>query len=131
MGSENHLIPKIVRGLLANRTKGRWQSTQENAFVLLALDKYFQTFEKATPNFVAKVWLGQAYAGEQKFVGRSTDSRFVNVPMSYLQTSNATQNLILDKQGEGRLYYRIGLKYAPKNLEIRGGGLRFCRYAKL
>ncbi len=61
----NDLIPKIVRGLLANRVKGRWQSTQENAFVLLALDKYFQTFEKATPNFVA-----QSLA--RKFVCRRT-----------------------------------------------------------
>ena len=35
--------------------------------------------------------------------------------MSFLQ-QNKTQNLIIDKQGDGRLYYRIGLKYAPKNL---------------
>ncbi|HRH46235.1 MAG TPA: hypothetical protein PKY82_31615, partial [Pyrinomonadaceae bacterium] len=116
--SASDLIPKIVRGLLANRTKGRWQSTQENTFVLLALDKYFQTYEKTTPNFVAKVWLGNAYAGEQKFVGRTTDSNLINVPMSYLQTQNTAQNLILDKQGAGRLYYRIGLKYAPKNLNL-------------
>lgn len=119
------LIPKIVRGLLANRQAGRWQSTQENAFVLLALDKYFQTFEKATPNFIAKVWLGNAYAGEQKFVGRTTDSRFVNVPMSYLQTQTTAQNLILDKQGDGRLYYRIGLKYAPKNLNLAAADYGF------
>ncbi len=116
--SASELIPKLVRGLLANRTKGRWQSTQENAFVLLALDKYFQTYEKATPNFIAKVWLGNAYAGEQKFVGRSTNSGLINVPMDYLQTQNTTQNLVLDKQGDGRLYYRIGLKYAPKNLNL-------------
>ena len=111
-----NLIPKIVRGLLANKTKGRWSNTQENAFVLLALDKYFETYEKVTPNFVAKVWLGNAFAGEQKFAGRTTDSNLINVPMDYLQTQSANQNLILDKQGDGRLYYRIGLKYAPKNL---------------
>ncbi len=112
------LIPKIVRGLLANKTKGHWASTQENAFVLLALDKYFQTFEKATPNFIAKVWLGSGFAGEQKFVGRTTASGLINVPMSYLQTQKGEQNLTLDKQGEGRLYYRLGLKYAPKNLTL-------------
>ena len=39
------LNPKIVRGLLANRTKGRWQNTQENVFILLALDKYFHVYE--------------------------------------------------------------------------------------
>ena len=30
---DNDLIPKLVRGLLAHRVKGRWSSTQENAFV--------------------------------------------------------------------------------------------------
>ncbi len=120
------LIPKLVRGLLANRTRGRWTSTQENAFVLLALDKYFQTYEKATPNFVAKAWLGNAYAGEQKFVGRTTNSNLINIPMSYLQNGNTTQNLIMDKQGEGRLYYRIGLKYAPRSLNLAAADYGFA-----
>ena len=40
------LIPKLVRGLLAARTKGRWENTQENAFVLLALDRYFNDLRK-------------------------------------------------------------------------------------
>ncbi len=123
---DNSLIPKIVRGLLANKIKGRWQSTQENAFVLLALDKYFQTYEKTTPNFVAKIWLGNAFAGEQKFIGRSTDSNLISVPMNYLQTQSANQKLILDKQGEGRLYYRIGLKYAPKNLKLDAADYGFA-----
>lgn len=120
------LIPKIVRGLLANRIKGRWSNTQENAFILLALDKYFQTYEKVTPNFVAKVWLEKAFAGEQKFVGRSVDSNLVNVPMRYLQNrKESKQNLVLDKQGEGRLYYRIGLKYATKNLNVSSADYGF------
>ncbi len=93
------LIPKIVRGLLAGKIKGRWQSTQENVFVLLALDKYFQTYEKTTPNFVAKVWLGKAFAGERKFAGRSTDSNLISVPMNYLRKSNDAKNLIIDRQG--------------------------------
>jgi len=112
------LIPKLVRGLLDHRTKGAWSNTQENVFILLALDKYFNTYEKVTPDFVAKVWLGNAYAGEQVFKGRSVDSNLVNIPMSYLVEQGGTSNLILDKQGAGRIYYRIGMKYAPKNLKL-------------
>ncbi|MBL0214832.1 MAG: hypothetical protein IPQ07_13225 [Myxococcales bacterium] len=52
------LIPKLVTGLLAHRSAGHWLNTQENAFALLALDLYFQTYEKVTPNFGARVWLG-------------------------------------------------------------------------
>jgi uncharacterized protein YfaS (alpha-2-macroglobulin family) len=116
---DNDLIPKIARGLLDHRTKGRWENTQENAFVLLALDKYFQTYEKATPDFVARAWLGDAYAGEQQFRGRSTDRQQFDVPMRYLEDhGGGSQNLTLQKEGTGRLYYRIGMQYAPSNLKL-------------
>src|SRR5262249_25487595 len=49
---KSDLIPKIVRGLLAHRKAGRWENTQENCFILLALDRYFATYEKVTPNFI-------------------------------------------------------------------------------
>ena len=116
---DNDLVPKITRGLLAHRKKGRWSSTQENVFILLALDKYFQAYEKVTPNFVNQVWLGKAYAGEQKFQGRSIDSNQLNIPMDYLIKQGGAADLILNKQGAGRLYYRIGMKYAPKNLNLK------------
>jgi uncharacterized protein YfaS (alpha-2-macroglobulin family) len=112
------LIPKIVRGLLAHRKAGRWENTQENAFVLLALDKYFATYEKVTPDFVARAWLGDAYAGGHEFRGRSTDRYNVNVPMRALAERGASQNLILSKEGPGRLYYRVGMQYAPASLKL-------------
>ncbi|MBK9165308.1 MAG: hypothetical protein IPM21_15650 [Acidobacteria bacterium] len=112
------LIPKLVRGLLAHRKKGHWGSTQENVFILLALDKYFNAFESVTPDFVTRVWLGNTYAGEQAFKGRSADSNVLNIPMSYLVEQGGTSNLILDRQGAGRLYYRIGMQYAPKSLKL-------------
>ncbi len=114
----NDLIPKLVRGLLAHRTKGHWGSTQDNVFVLLALDKYFNAFEKVTPDFITRIWLGNTYAGEQAFKGRSVDSNQLMIPMSYLVDQGGTSNLILDRQGAGRLYYRIGMKYAPRSLSL-------------
>jgi alpha-2-macroglobulin len=35
-----------------------------------------------------------------------------------LMEQGGSANLIMDKQGAGRLYYRIGMKYAPKNLKL-------------
>ena len=112
------LIPKIVRGLLAHRTRGRWENTQENVFILLALDRYFKTFEKVTPNFVARAWLGERFAGEQVFRGRSTDRQQVNVPMRYLAQQTAP-DLVLSKEGTGRLYYRVSMNYAPSDLNLK------------
>lgn len=114
---KNDLIPKIARGLLAHRKRGRWENTQDNCFVLLALDKYFHTYENVTPNFVARAWLGDEFAGEQTFKGREKDYKSVRVPMSYL-ADKGEKTLTLAKQGQGRLYYRLGMDYAPKDLKM-------------
>jgi uncharacterized protein YfaS (alpha-2-macroglobulin family) len=120
------LIPKVVRGLLAHRKAGRWENTQENVFILLALDRYFGTYEKVTPDFVARAWLGERYAGEQAFKGRTTDRQQVNVPMKYLaETTAAEQNLVLSKTGAGRLYYRVGMQYAPTSLKLNAADYGF------
>lgn len=113
---KSDLIPKIVAGLMAHRKQGRWGNTQENAFVLLALDKYFNTYEKQTPDFIARAWLGDRFAGEHKFKGRTTERHQVNVPMKYVLEQDGNQNLILQNDGKGRMYYRIGMSYAPKDL---------------
>ncbi len=119
---DSDLIPKVVNGLLAHRTRGRWGNTQENVFVLLAMDRYFNTFEDVTPDFVARFWLGETYAGEHAFQGRTTDTRQTLIPMSVVvdpaRGGDAPQDLILAKEGDGRLYYRLGLRYAPTDLDL-------------
>jgi hypothetical protein len=113
------LIPKLVNGLLAHRERGRWSNTQENVFVLLAMDRYFNTFESQTPEFVARIWLGDTYAGEHRYQGYSTERHLTEIPMSYLvEPELDTQDLVLSKDGPGRLYYRLGLKYAPTDLQL-------------
>ncbi|HQJ51548.1 MAG TPA: alpha-2-macroglobulin family protein [Anaerolineae bacterium] len=115
---KSDLIPKLVKGLMAHRKRGQWSNTQENVFILLALDKYFARYEAQTPDFVARAWLGGDYVAEFKFSGRSTDYKAVQVPMSYLAKQDGQQNLVLSKEGAGRLYYRLGLTYAPKDLTL-------------
>jgi hypothetical protein len=112
---KNDLIPKLVTGLLAHKKAGRWSSTQENAFVLLALDRYFNTYEKVTPDFVARAWLGDRYAGEHAFKGRGTDRHQIDVPMRALAEIGGG-NVVVQKDGQGRLYYRVGMTYAPSDL---------------
>src|SRR5690606_11115353 len=95
-----------------------WMKTQENVFALLAMDRYFHTYVKITPNFVSRVWLGDAFAGERRFKGRQTDKHHIDFPMAYLARSlkGGAEDLILQKDGKGRLYYRVGMTYAPSSL---------------
>ena len=119
------LIPKVVRGLLGHRKAGKWGNTQENAFVLVALDRYFHEYEKVTPDFVARVWLGEDFAGEHAFKGRTTDRAHIGIPMSWL-TGRGQQPLTVAKDGKGRLYYRIGMRYAPRDLKLAPADFGFA-----
>ena len=99
---KSDLIPKLVEGLLAHRTAGRWTNTQENVFVLLALDRYFQAYEKTTPDFVARAWLGDRYAGSAR-VPRPHD-RAPPRSRSPCRTSREGKDatdLLLAKEGAG------------------------------
>ena len=90
--------------------------------MLLSLDRYFNTFEAQTPDFVASIWLGETYAGSHEYRGRTTQRHETIIPMAYLVEADlgggATQNLAISKEGPGRLYYRLGLRYAPTDLEL-------------
>jgi alpha-2-macroglobulin len=130
---QKDLITKICKGLLANKSKGKWGSTNENLFVLLGLKKYFEVFEKDVPDFSTNCWLGDDWMGENKFKGRETETKELLMKMKYIldveideknnkviekseiKEKKDEKNLIIEKIGQGRCYYRIGLTYAPKN----------------
>lgn len=116
---ESDLIPKLVRGLLAHRTRGHWINTQENAFVLLALERYFSLHETVTPDFVARIWLGEDFAGAHTFQGRTTGPHQLSIPFDMLGTTSESQPVTLSKTGPGRLYYRLGLEYGLDALKTR------------
>jgi len=115
---DSDLIPKLVAGLQAHQTRGHWGSTQENVFVLLAMDRYFNTYESQTPDFLARIWLGDTYAGQHTYQGYSTERHQTSIPMAYLLDAPDVHDLIMSKEGDGRLYYRLGLKYAPTDLNL-------------
>jgi alpha-2-macroglobulin len=111
---EHPLLPKLARGLLAGRRHGGWSTTQENLVAVQALRRYFDRFEKAVPNYIGKLWVGQAGYAEQSFVGRSPVQGLVSLDFASL-VPGSTHDLALLKQGTGRLYYRVGVSYAPKD----------------
>ena len=42
-----------------------------------------------------------------------------------------TQDLIMSKEGAGRLYYRLGLRYAPTDLQLEAARHGLCGPAQL
>ncbi len=114
---DSDLIPKIVSGLMAAQTDGRWDNVQENAFILLALRHYYDAFENATPDFLAQIWLGDRFAGQHDYQGHTTERATVAIPTEQLLQAGDT-DVTLRNDGTGRLYYRLGLQTAPDDLKL-------------
>jgi hypothetical protein len=54
---------------------------------------------------------------EHAFRGRTTERDRADVPMSFLaQAGDKPQSFVVGKEGEGRMYYRVGMQYAPADL---------------
>ena len=111
------IIAKLARGLLAARSHGRWRTTQENVAVVQAMRRYFDTYEAAVPSFTGKLWFGAGAYAEQPFQGRSNVRRELRLDWPTLG-AGSLQDLSLVKEGAGRMYYRIGITYAPKQVAL-------------
>jgi len=114
---DSDLIGKIVSGLMAAQTSGRWQNVQENAFILLALRHYYDAFENSNPDFVARIWLGDRFAGQHNYQGHTTERATVSIPTGELLAAHDS-DVTLGNDGSGRLYYRLGLQTAPADLKL-------------
>ncbi|HEY6035148.1 MAG TPA: hypothetical protein VIV58_12830, partial [Kofleriaceae bacterium] len=111
------LIAKLARGLLAARTHGRWRSTQENLVVLQAMRRYFDTYEKDVPNYTGKLWIGDVAYAERAFAGRTNARATAQLDWKQL-APGSTHAVAIEKTGPGRMYYRIGITYAPKQVAL-------------
>jgi alpha-2-macroglobulin len=112
----NHPIAaRLAMGLLADRKGGAWRSTQETAWSLVALDAYRKAQEKAEPDFVARVFLGQDELGSQPFRGRDVTQGRFEIPAARLTKAGGSA-LAFDVDGSGRLFYEARLRYSRKEL---------------
>ncbi len=114
---EQPLIMKLARGLLAARAHGRWRSTQENLAVLQAMRRYFDTYEKDVPNYTGKLWIGDVAYAEQAFTGRTNVRATAKLDWTKL-VPGSQHTIAVEKTGPGRMYYRIGITYAPKKIDL-------------
>lgn len=118
--SDDGMASKIMAGLMDDRdprSGGRWTTTHANAWALMAASRYYEVMESETPNYKAQIWLDDLYAGEHAFVGRDMSKINQQVSMAKLQ-QESVQSVTLAKDGPGKLYYRLGLRYAPADFRM-------------
>jgi uncharacterized protein YfaS (alpha-2-macroglobulin family) len=128
---EHPLVAKLTRGLLEARRGGRWSNTQENAYALLALADYAFIYEATEPRFDGRVWLGNTALATVHVEGRDFAFQDAFTPMTELLTAaqQADERLILERAGQGRMYYRVGLEWASTatNKPAKAEGIEITR----
>lgn len=120
---QHPVVVKLARGLLERRRGGAWRNTQENAYALVALADYARVHESELPDFQARAWVAGANILDAKFTGREIATRSGEISMAKIlglpRTADAALlPVILQRKGQGRLYYRLGAEWAPNQTDL-------------
>jgi hypothetical protein len=114
-------VEPLARGLMRMRSGGRIRNTQENAYALLGLAAYARHFEADAPDMTARVWLGDEtlmfpQLGGEAGVFASGDADHA---LATADGNGEGPRVTLQRQGKGRLYYRVGMEWSPPDAGTR------------
>lgn len=113
------LVERTARALADSRVAGHWLTTHETAWALMALVHYARAKESEVPNTSVNAWLGNDFLGTTTFRGRRDTTHGTNLTMpELLARSGSARDLVIAGDGDGRIYYRIGVRYAPTNFRL-------------
>lgn len=108
---------KTVRYITQTRKQsGRWENTQENIFCMNALIDYSRVYESERPDMVLTAMLGTEDMGMAEFRDVRDEPVELKRPVEEDDPGRKTE-VTIEREGEGRLYYRVALSYAPKELK--------------
>jgi len=110
---EQDLTRRLAEGLLAHTNEGRPMSSQENAWILLALQRYFLERESERPSLDAMAWIGPQLALSFQAEGHR-EGMDTMVPMDAI---SGDPSVLIQSKGAGRLYWRLALSYAQEGFE--------------
>ena len=116
---EHPFVNKIAQYLKTARKNGRYRTTQEAAFALMAVSELVRAKEREAPDFTATVSLSGNTLITEDFRGRNLDAFTKSVPMAELLTkaqAGAPAALAFAKKGDGTLSYTASLRYAKKEM---------------
>ena len=129
------VVAKLARGLLERRLGGAWRNTQENAYALVALTDYAREYEAVLPDLTARAWVGGANVLDVAFKGRELATKTAFTDMQQIlglsqEPGDELLPVVLQRKGQGRLYYRLGAEWAPSaqaELPARAQGFTVTR----
>jgi hypothetical protein len=114
--SKHAMVGRLARGVLADRRDGRWRSTHEAAWALVALDGYHRELTAPSSGFSARVFLGDDLLLSETFdPTRWARTSHLVVPMARL-AATGSKPLTFATEGQGALHYDARLRFARASL---------------
>ena len=130
----DQLAPRLVRSITQARgNRDHWENTQENVFCMNALIDYARRWEEANPEMKFEALLDGTRMGVGEFTAASDPMQEYSTPILASHPGSQSE-VVIRREGQGRLYYTTRLAYAPKsdNLERVNAGIDLRReYAVL
>lgn len=106
------LLPKLIKWLIGVRKDGRWDTTQDNVTSLIALTEYLAKTKELTADYKAKIAFDGKVAKEYSINSSNIlDQQTITKAINELTLGGDGNSLIFSKNGTGRIYYDIVLKY--------------------
>ncbi|PIS47095.1 MAG: hypothetical protein COT17_05255 [Elusimicrobia bacterium CG08_land_8_20_14_0_20_51_18] len=117
-GAPAENMEKIVKWLINERKiKGRWRTTQENAWALRAFQSFYRKYEKEEPDFTLEVLkeAGGTFSSvwDAGFSGRKALPAKKVFDGKELLGAEGKTRLKFSKKGAGTLYYALRMSYFP------------------
>lgn len=109
---DHPMMPRLIEWLVASRSEGSWATTQENISAVMALTEYLNASDETSADYVAKVLLNDESLLSYELSPETVLERHeAEAELSSLQLGEPANELLLEKDGEGRLYYDMLLEY--------------------
>ncbi|MFZ4577722.1 MAG: Ig-like domain-containing protein [Myxococcota bacterium] len=105
------LAMRVGRWLIAHKNGDPFSSTQDNAWALKGLARWFSASERQEPDFAWGVFLGDKRLATGAWQQRTLDVANTFVPQADLP--GGLVRLQFQKKGSGALYYGVRYEYAP------------------
>ncbi|MGQ9584938.1 MAG: Ig-like domain-containing protein [Anaerolineae bacterium] len=115
---DSALAPNVVRWLMVSRKEGRWQTTQENAWALMALTDWMVATGELEADYSWRATLNGELLGEGAANAQNVDQAVVLRKEVAGLLREDVNRLVLERPappatqtGKGRLYYAAHLRY--------------------
>jgi uncharacterized protein YfaS (alpha-2-macroglobulin family) len=116
---DNPLVANAARWLMAHRTDGRWQGTQETAWVLMGLTAFMVASGELEADYAYEVALNGELIGEGEANAETLrETLTLQVEVADLFTDELNRLAIGRSEGGGNLYYTAHLQAAIPVAEV-------------